>query len=237
MDKAKLRELFGDAKDISSINEIIKDMKKGIIELLYDEELKEYLGFSKSENKEGGRDNYRNGSYSKSVKSQDGIIELDVPRDRNGGYVPKIIPKYQGDIFGIEDKIICLYGLGMSTRDISAHIKDIYDFELSESTVSNITNRVLSELKDWQSRTLKEKYAVVFLDGIVYKVKKEGIIQKVTAYIRLLSKPLKFYFKVINTRNKIESKTKSFTAIPILISNNFKTFNKTNHIFVKSSLT
>jgi transposase-like protein len=183
MDKSKLKELFGDAKNISDINEIVKDMKKNLIELFYEEELKEHLGFSKSENKEGGRENHRNGSYSKSVKSQDGIIELNVPRDRNGEYEPQIIPKYKGDIFGIEDKIIGLYGLGMSTRDISDHIKEIYDFDVSESTVSNITNKVLTEAKEWQSRALKEKYAVVFLDGMVYKVKKEGVIQKVTAYI------------------------------------------------------
>jgi len=182
MDKAKLKELLGDRKDISGINELMKDIKKGIIELLYDEELKEHLGFSKSENKAGGRENYRNGSYSKKVKSQDGIIELEVPRDRNGEYEPLVIPKYKSDIFGIEDKIIGLYGLGMSTRDISEHIKEIYDFEISESTVSNVTNRVLCEAKEWQSRALKEKYAVCFLDGVVYKVKKEGIVQKVTAY-------------------------------------------------------
>jgi transposase-like protein len=98
-------------------------MKKGIIELLYEEELKEHLGFSGSENKEGRRENYRNGSYGEKVKSQEGFIELEVPRDRNGEYEPQIIPKYKGDIFGIEDKIISLYGLGMSVRDISAHIK------------------------------------------------------------------------------------------------------------------
>ena len=183
MDKELLKSLLGDKKDLSGINEIIKDMKKTMIELLYEEELKEKLGFSKSENKEGGRENYRNGSYGKKVQSQDGIIELDVPRDRKGEYEPQIIPKYKSDIFGIEDKIIGLYGLGMSTRDISEHIKEIYDFEISESTVSNVTNRVLSEAKEWQSRALKEKYAVCFLDGMVYKVKKDGIIQKVTAYI------------------------------------------------------
>ena len=183
MDKDVLRKLLGDTNDLAGINELFKDMKKGIIELLYDEEMKEQLGFSKSENKKGGRDNYRNGSYEKKVKSSEGVIELDVPRDRNGEFEPKIVPKHQNDIFGIDDKIIGLYGLGMSTRDISDYLKELYDCELSEQSISNITNRVLVEAKEWQNRALKEKYAVCFLDGMIFKVKKDGIIQKITVYV------------------------------------------------------
>jgi len=183
MNKEKLKELLGGKKDLAGINEIIKEMKKGMIELLYEEELKKHLGFERSENKEGGRENYRNGRYEKRVKSQEGIIELAVPRDRRGEYEPQVVPKHKGDIFGIEDKIIGLYGLGMSTRDISEHINEIYGYEVSEGTVSNITNRVLEEVKEWQNRPLEEKYAVCFLDGMVYKVKKEGMVQNVTVYL------------------------------------------------------
>jgi transposase-like protein len=109
-------------------------------------------------------------------------IELSVPRDRKGEFEPQIVKKYQGDIFRIEDKIISLYGCGMSTRDISENIKELYGFEVSAEVVSNVTNRVLGEVKEWQSMALKSVYSVIFMDGLVFKVKKEGIIQKVTAY-------------------------------------------------------
>jgi transposase-like protein len=116
------------------------------------------------------------------VKSKSGEFELSVPRDRNGEFEPKVVKKYQTDIFGIEDKIISLYGCGMSTRDISENINELYGFDISADTVSNITNRVLSEVKEWQSRPLKSTYAVVFMDGMVFKIKKDGIMQKSTAY-------------------------------------------------------
>ena len=105
-----------------------------------------------------------------------------VPRDRKGEFDPQVIKKHQSDITQIEDKVIALYGCGMSTRDISDNINEIYGFEVSAETISNITNRVLADVKDWQSRTLKPVYSVVFMDDMVFKVKKDGIIQKCTAY-------------------------------------------------------
>ena len=94
----KLKELLGDIKDLKGINHLFVDLKKQLIEALYDEELKDHLGFDKSENLSGGRDNYRNGHSSKHVKSQDGLIELSVPRDREGDFSPQIVPKHKRDI-------------------------------------------------------------------------------------------------------------------------------------------
>ena len=182
IDRKKLRELIGDAKSLPEINEFFVNLKKQMIEMMYDEELKEHLGFERSENSSGGRENYRNGSYKKKVKTSNGELELEVPRDRIGEFEPQVVKKYQTDILGIEDKIIALYGCGMSTRDISSNIKEIYGFEVSAEVVSNVTNRVLSEAKDWQSRQLKNIYSVVFLDGMVFKIKRDNIIQKCTVY-------------------------------------------------------
>ena len=161
--------LQGRGKDLAAVHDVIKDMKKVLIEMLYDEELKEHLGFPKSSVRPENSDNYRNGSYEKTVKTSNGELKLNVPRDRNGEFEPKIVKKYQGDIFGIEDKIISLYGCGMSTRDISDNIQELYGFDVSAETISNITNRVISDMKDWQSRALKSVYAVVFMDGIIQK--------------------------------------------------------------------
>lgn len=183
IDRKKLRELIGDAKSLPEINEFFVNLKKQMIEMMYDEELKEHLGFERSENSSGGRENYRNGSYKKKVKTSNGELELEVPRDRIGEFEPQVVKKYQTDILGIEDKIIALYGCGMSTRDISANIQEIYGFEVSAEVVSNVTNKVLADVKEWQSRQLKDTYSVVFMDGMVFKVKKDNIVQKCTAYI------------------------------------------------------
>ncbi len=182
MDKELLNKLRGEAKNLQDLDKVFVELKKGLIEMMYDEEMKEHLGFERSENKEGGRGNYRNGSYAKTVKSKDGEIKLEVPRDRIGEYEPKIVPKGKRDIFGIEDKIIALYGSGMTTRDISDNIKELYGFEISETTVSNVTSRVIEEAKEWQSRPLKEQYAVVFLDGMYFNIKNEGLVVKASAY-------------------------------------------------------
>jgi transposase-like protein len=180
--REKLKEFLGEARDLAGVNSLVTELRKEIIELMYDEELKEHLGFSKNDTRPDDSDNYRNGSYEKTVKTSNGNLELSVPRDRNGEFEPQIVKKHQTDIFGIEDKIISLYGCGMSTRDISDNIKELYGFDVSAETVSNITNRVLSEVKEWQSRPLKSIYAVIFMDGMVYKIKKDGIVQKVTVY-------------------------------------------------------
>jgi transposase-like protein len=180
--REKLKELLGDGKDLKAVNELMTELKKEVIEMMYDEELKHHLGFSKNGQRPEELDDYRNGSYEKKVKSSSGEIELSVPRDRNGEFEPRVVKKYQTDIFGIEDKIISLYGCGMSTRDISENIKELYGFEVSAEVISNVTNRVLSEIKEWQSRPLKSVYAVVFMDGMVFKSKKDGVMQKITAY-------------------------------------------------------
>jgi transposase-like protein len=116
--RARLKELLGDGKDLQAVNALMTELKKEVIELMYDEELKHHLGFSKNAGRPEGSSDYRNGSYGKKVKSSSGEVELLVPRDRNGEFEPQVVKKYQTDIFGIEDKIISLYGCGMSTRDI-----------------------------------------------------------------------------------------------------------------------
>jgi transposase-like protein len=128
--RERLKELLGDGKDLRAVNELMTELKKEVIEMMYDEELKHHLGFSKNGQRPEESDDYRNGSYEKKVRSSSGEIELSVPRDRNGEFEPQVVRKYQTDIFGIEDKIISLYGCGMSTRDISENIKELYGFEI-----------------------------------------------------------------------------------------------------------
>lgn len=127
----------------------------------------------------------RNGHSPKTLKSQYGEFQIDVPRDRNGEFEPKLIPNYQRDISGIEDKMISLYARGMSTRDIHDQLKDLYGIELSAEMGSKITDKILPQVKEWQSRPLNSIYPFVFMDGIYHKVREDGRILSRAAYVVL----------------------------------------------------
>lgn len=129
--------------------------------------------------------NKRNGHSTKTVKSQYGEFQLDVPRDWKGEFEPKLVPKYQRDISGIEDKVISLYVRGLSTWDIHDQLQDLYGIELSAEMVSKITDCILPEIKGWQSRSLNPVYPFIFIDYIHYKVREDGRILSRAAYIVL----------------------------------------------------
>jgi len=155
------------------------------LQKLMEAELDASLGYEKNQKKDVPTSNKRNGHSPKTLKSQYGEFQVDVPRDRDGEFEPKLIPKYQRDISGIEEKVISLYARGMSTRDIHGQIQDLYGMELSAEMVSKITDRILPEIKEWQSRPLNPIYPFVFMDCIHYKVREEGRILSRAAYIML----------------------------------------------------
>ncbi|MBB6063377.1 transposase-like protein [Thermosipho japonicus] len=142
-----------------------------IIQEILETELEDELGYEKYDKENKETDNSKNGYSSKKVRSSMGEIELKITRDKNGEYEPKIIPKYKKDISDIESRIIGMYGLGLSTKDIAKNVEDIYGVELSAEMISKITNKILPEIREWQSRPLEEIYAFVFMDGIVFKIK------------------------------------------------------------------
>ena len=129
--------------------------------------------------------NTRNGSSSKKVKSSYGEMDINIPRDRESTFEPQALKKYQKDISNIENQIISMYAKGMTTRDISSHIKQIYGFGISESMVSQITNKILPTIEEWQNRPLEKVYPFVFLDAIHYNVRENGVIVKKAVYIAL----------------------------------------------------
>ena len=125
----------------------------------------------------------KNGKVSKTVKSNDGEIELITSRDRNGSFEPSIIKKRETILAdSLQDRIIGMYGIGMSLRDISAHIKEMYDMDISHDTLSNITERIMPLIKEWQSRPLDELYCIVWMDAMHYKVKSEGKVKSRAVY-------------------------------------------------------
>ena len=172
-----------DIQSAEDIQEALKDLLGGTIQSLMEAELSDQLGYNKHERSSGS--NARNGTKSKTLRSQYGEIPISVPQDRNSEFEPKIVPKRKKDISSIEGKIISMYAKGMSTRQISDQIEEIYGFEVSEGMVSNITNKLLPEIEEWQNRPLCSVYPIIFIDAVHFSVRDNNIIKKLAAYIIL----------------------------------------------------
>ncbi|WP_431862827.1 IS256 family transposase [Peptoniphilus senegalensis] len=165
------------------IQEALKDLLGDTMEELLKAELDEHLDYEYGEKPLSL--NTRNGSSKKTVRSSYGNIDLNIPRDREGTFEPQSLRKYEKDISNIENQIISMYAKGMTTRDISSHIKDIYGFGISETMVSKITNKILPTIEEWQNRPLEKIYPMVFLDAIHYYVRENNIVVKKAVYIAL----------------------------------------------------
>lgn len=186
------RELISEllsAANVQSMDDIQDLFKETIAEFMQgslEAELDEELGYEPYDVKNKNTENSRNGHSKKTLRTSMGKVEIDVPRDRNGDFEPKILPKNQTSISqDMESKIISMYAKGMSVSDIEKHILDIYGLEISDTTVSRITDKVLPAAKEWQQRPLESIYAVVFLDAIHYRVRSEGQIVKKAVYIAI----------------------------------------------------
>ena len=164
---------------------MLKDLLGGTIQTMLEAEIEDNLGYSKHNYKEKITNNSRNGHSNKTVRSEYGTIDLDIPRDRNGEFEPQIIPKHQREITGIEGQILSLYSKGMSNRDIEDHLQNLYGVDVSPTMISKITDKILPEIREWQSRQLEDVYPIVFMDAIHYSVRKEGIVVKKAVYISI----------------------------------------------------
>ena len=170
-------------ESVTDLHEVLKDLMGETIEDMLEVEMNEHLGYEKYSRE--NKDNYRNGYKEKQIKSKYGEFEIEVPQDRNSTFEPTVVNKRQKDISEIDDKIIKMYAQGTSTRDISETIYDIYGCKISESMVSDITDKILPKIEEWKTRKLDEKYAVVYIDAIVFSVKENGIISKRAVYVVL----------------------------------------------------
>ena len=186
--RAKIRELLqlANVSSMDDIQNLFKDTIAEFMENGLEAELDEELGYSRYDYRNKDTDNSRNGHSSKTLRTSFGDVEVSVPRDRKGAFEPEILKKNQTSISqDIEEKILSMYAKGMTTSDIEAHIHDIYGVAVSDTTVSRITDKILSVAKEWQQRPLEAVYAVVFLDAIHYHVRSEGQIMKKAVYIAI----------------------------------------------------
>jgi len=183
--KEQIRQIIADNNftNVADVYAYLKEGFKDILQELMEAELDATLGYEKNQKGDLVSNNKGNGYSTKTLKSQYGEFPVDIPRDRNGEFEPKLIPKYQRDISGIEEKVISLYARGMSTRDIHDQLQDLYGIELSAEMVSKITDKLLPEIKEWQSRPLNPVYPFVFMDCIHYKIREDGRILSRAAYV------------------------------------------------------
>lgn len=172
-------------EDLAGPNGLIKEITKAIVERMLEGELTHHLGYEKSDPAGYGSGNSRNGKTRKTLKSEQGELEVAVPRDRQGTFEPQLIRKHQTRWDGLDDKIIALYARGMTVRDIQAQLHEMYGVEVSPGLISEVTDAVLDEVKTWQNRPLDSMYPVVYLDALMVKMRHEGRVENRAVYVAI----------------------------------------------------
>lgn len=183
--KQQLRDFIKENKLVTAqdAQNALKNLFAETIQEMLEAEMDTHLGYEKHDIQGKQTSNSRNGKSKKNVTSEYGEQEISVPRDRQGEFEPLVVKKHQSNVTGIEDQIIALYAKGVSTRDIQDHLENLYGIEVSPTLISNVTNKIIPLIKEWQNRPLQGVYAVVFLDAIHFKVKQDGAIVNKAAYM------------------------------------------------------
>jgi putative transposase len=179
----ELLKEYKNPEDLIGKDGILKQLTKRLVEKAMDAELTHHLGYDKSSPTGKNTGNSRNGKSSKTIKGDFGEVPIEVPRDRNGAFNPQIVKRHQSRFDGFDDKIISMYTRGMTTRDIQAHLQEIYGVEVSPDLVSTVTDSVINEVKEWQNRPLEEIYPIMYLDATIVKVRSEGRVINKSVYL------------------------------------------------------
>src|ERR1700757_3476082 len=186
IDKKLIDQLLTDYKkpeDIIGENGLLKELTKAILERALQAEMTDHLGYEKHDPAGHHRGNTRNGKSPKTLKGEFGELELETPRDRQATFDPKIVAKGQTRWTGFDDKILSMYARGMTTREIQGHLEEIYGVEVSPSLISSVTDAVVEEVKEWQSRPLEPLYPILFLDALMVKMRHEGRVENRAVYV------------------------------------------------------
>ncbi|WP_240414715.1 IS256 family transposase [Paenibacillus periandrae] len=183
--KQQLRQFIKENKLVTAqdAQNALKDLFAETLQEMLEAEMDTQLGYDKYDTKNKQTPNSRNGKSKKTITSEYGEQEIQVPRDRQGEFDPLVVKKHQSNVTGIEDQIIAMYAKGVSTRDIQDHLEQLYGIDVSPTMISNVTNKIVPLIKEWQNRPLQSVYAVVFLDAIHFKVKQDGHIVNKAAYM------------------------------------------------------
>jgi transposase-like protein len=181
----ELLQDFKDPKDILGKNGLLKQLTKRLVERTLEAELTDHLGYQPHATEGRGSGNNRNGKGHKTVQSDTGEFEIEVPRDRNGTFEPQLVKKRQRRLEGFDDKVLSLYARGLSTRDIQGQLEELYGAKVSPTLISNVTNAVMEEVRAWQSRPLSAVYPILYFDALFVKSRQEGPVKNKAVYLAL----------------------------------------------------
>jgi putative transposase len=181
-------ELLAGAKteeEIVGPSGLLSQLTKRLVERALEVELTDHLGYERHQEPPGGAGNTRNGSTPKTLSTEHGPVDVRTPRDRDGSFEPQLVRKRQRRFEGFDEKILALYSRGMSTRDIEAHLRELYGVSVGRDLISRVTDAVMDDVREWQSRTLEDVYPVLFLDCMVLKIRDGGTVQRRACYLAL----------------------------------------------------
>jgi putative transposase len=179
----ELLKEYGGSAGVTGPDGLLKEMTRAVINRAMGAELTHHLGYEPGERPPEGQDNRRNGKTDKTVRTGQGPMAIEVPRDRDGSFEPQLIPKHQRHFDGFDDKILSMYARGMTVREIRAHLEEIYGVEVSPDLISRVTDAVIEEMTTWQTRPLERVYLVAYLDALVIKVRDKSGVQNKSVYI------------------------------------------------------
>ncbi len=205
LDRRRVRDALGMPKDRRISNELLDELLAGasseqeiagpggvlaqltkrLVERAMEVELTDHVGYEPHQEPPGGAENQRNGTSPKTLLTEHGQVRIDAPRDRDGSFEPRIVRKRQRRFQGFDDKILALYSRGLSTRDISAHLEEIYGVQVSRDLISKVTDAVMDDVREWAKRPLEDIYPIVFLDCMVLKIRDGGTVQRKALYLAL----------------------------------------------------
>jgi putative transposase len=172
-------------EEIAGPGGLLAGLTKRLVERALEVELTEHLGYEPHCEPEGGAGNTRNGTTPKTLITDQGRVPIDAPRDRDGSFEPKLVRKRQRRFKGFDEKILALYSRGLSTRDIEAHLEEIYGVKVGRELISKVTDAVMEDVREWAKRPLEDIYPVVFLDALVLKIREGGTVQRKACYLAL----------------------------------------------------
>lgn len=172
-------------EDLLGENGLFKQIQKRLLERALSAEMTHHLGYRKHAPEGRNSGNSRNGASRKTLQTEQGPLELEVPRDRKGTFEPQIVPKHQTRVPGLDEKILALYARGMSVRDVQRHLEDLYQVEVSAALISEVTDAVWDEVQQWQNRALERLYAIVYLDAMMVKMRMDGKVETRAVYLAL----------------------------------------------------
>src|ERR1700741_5585559 len=185
----ELLQGYATPQDLLGEEGLFKELKKRLLERALGAELSDHLGYEKGDPAGRGSGNSRDGTSAKTILTEDGEIDIAVPRDRAGSFEPLVIAKGQTRFDGFDDNILSLYARGMTVREIQGHLAELYGAEVSPDLISRLTDAVLDEVREWQNRPLDTVYPVVFFDALRVKIRDEGLVKNKAVYVALALNP------------------------------------------------